>query len=154
MVATVLVCSDGSDLAIDAARAGLALLLPAARVVVAAVTDKVDPLEGAGGHAGPIMTDDEVAAQHDLATVQAEAALTATVRALVAAGVADADTERRLLDGQPGPALCGLATELEADAIVIGSRGRGGLKRALLGSVSDYVVRNAGCPVLVTRSSG
>jgi nucleotide-binding universal stress UspA family protein len=31
-----------------------------------------------------------------------------------------------------------------------GSRGRGGLTRALLGSVSDYIVRNAPCPVVVT----
>jgi nucleotide-binding universal stress UspA family protein len=35
----------------------------------------------------------------------------------------------------------------------MGSRGRGGIKRALLGSVSDYVVRNARCPVVVTGPS-
>ena len=35
-------------------------------------------------------------------------------------------------------------------AIVRGSRGRGGLRRAVLGSVSDHVVRNAPCPVVVT----
>lgn len=39
------------------------------------------------------------------------------------------------------------------DAIVIGTRGRGGIKRALLGSVSDYVVRNAPCPVVVTTAA-
>jgi nucleotide-binding universal stress UspA family protein len=32
---------------------------------------------------------------------------------------------------------------------VIGTRGRGDIKRALLGSVSDYLVRNAPCPVVV-----
>jgi nucleotide-binding universal stress UspA family protein len=32
----------------------------------------------------------------------------------------------------------------------MGSRGRGGIKRALLGSVSDFVVRNASCPVVIT----
>jgi nucleotide-binding universal stress UspA family protein len=53
--------------------------------------------------------------------------------------------------GDPGPALCQLAEELSAQAIVMGSRGRGGLKRALLGSVSDYVVRNAPCTVIITR---
>jgi nucleotide-binding universal stress UspA family protein len=35
----------------------------------------------------------------------------------------------------------------------MGSRGRGGIKRALLGSVSDYVVRNAHCSVVITRPS-
>jgi len=33
---------------------------------------------------------------------------------------------------------------------VVGSRGRGGLKRAVLGSVSDHLVRNAPCTVVVT----
>ena len=54
--------------------------------------------------------------------------------------------------GDPGPAICDVANELSADAIVMGSRGRGRLKRALLGSVSDYVVRNAPCTVIVTRA--
>jgi nucleotide-binding universal stress UspA family protein len=34
---------------------------------------------------------------------------------------------------------------------VMGSRGRGGIRRALMGSVSDSVVRHAHCPVMVTR---
>src|ERR671938_3200 len=44
-----------------------------------------------------------------------------------------------------------LAEELQADLIVIGSRGLGGVRRALIGSVSDSVVRHAHCPVLVVR---
>src|SRR5829696_8388474 len=43
------------------------------------------------------------------------------------------------------------AEELNAGLIVMGSRGRGGVRRALLGSVSDSVVRHAHCPVLVVR---
>ena len=45
-----------------------------------------------------------------------------------------------------------LAEELGVDLIVMGSRGSGGVKRALLGSVSDSVVRHAHCPVLVVRA--
>jgi nucleotide-binding universal stress UspA family protein len=37
--------------------------------------------------------------------------------------------------------------------IVVGSHGRGALGRALIGSVSDQVVRRAPCPVLVVRST-
>lgn len=44
-----------------------------------------------------------------------------------------------------------LSEEIEAGLIVLGSRGRGGLRRALMGSVSDSVVRHAHCPVLVVR---
>ena len=48
-------------------------------------------------------------------------------------------------------AIVHLAEEIDADLIVIGSRGFGGLKRALLGNVADSVVRHAHCPVLVVR---
>jgi nucleotide-binding universal stress UspA family protein len=44
-----------------------------------------------------------------------------------------------------------LAEDLGAGLIVMGSRGRGGIRRALMGSVSDSVIRHAHCPVLVVR---
>ena len=44
-----------------------------------------------------------------------------------------------------------LATAERADLIVLGTHGRGGLGRALLGSVADRVVRMAPCPVLTVR---
>jgi nucleotide-binding universal stress UspA family protein len=47
--------------------------------------------------------------------------------------------------------IVSLAEEIEAGLLVIGSRGLGGIRRALMGSVSDSVVRHAHCPVLVVR---
>jgi nucleotide-binding universal stress UspA family protein len=44
-----------------------------------------------------------------------------------------------------------VAEDIEAGLIVMGSRGLGGVRRALIGSVSDSVVRHAHCPVLVVR---
>jgi nucleotide-binding universal stress UspA family protein len=44
-----------------------------------------------------------------------------------------------------------LAEDIEAGLVVMGSRGRGGIRRTLMGSVSDSVVRHAHCPVLVVR---
>jgi nucleotide-binding universal stress UspA family protein len=44
-----------------------------------------------------------------------------------------------------------VADDIAADLIVTGSRGLGGVRRALMGSVSDSVVRHAHCPVLVVR---
>ena len=48
--------------------------------------------------------------------------------------------------------IVALAEELGAGLIVMGNRGRGGVRRALMGSVSDSVVRHAHCPVLVVRA--
>jgi nucleotide-binding universal stress UspA family protein len=53
--------------------------------------------------------------------------------------------------GRPDAEIVGLADELGAGLIVLGSRGLGPLRRALVGSVSDSVVRHAHCPVLVVR---
>ena len=53
--------------------------------------------------------------------------------------------------GTPAAEIVELAEELDAGFVVVGSRGAGGLGRALLGSVSESVVRHAHCPVLVVR---
>jgi nucleotide-binding universal stress UspA family protein len=44
-----------------------------------------------------------------------------------------------------------LAEDIGVGLIVMGSRGRGGIRRALMGSVSERVVRHAHCPVLIIR---
>ena len=60
-------------------------------------------------------------------------------------------TKKHLRNGRPGQEIVALAEELGAGLIVVGGRGLGGMKRALMGSVSDSVVRHASCPVLVAR---
>jgi nucleotide-binding universal stress UspA family protein len=51
----------------------------------------------------------------------------------------------------PDRGILAVGEEVGAGLIVVGSRGLGGVKRALMGSVSDSVVRHAHCPVLVAR---
>lgn len=51
----------------------------------------------------------------------------------------------------PGQEITHLADEVDAGLIVMGSRGLGGMRRLLLGSVSDSVVRHSHCPVLIVR---
>jgi nucleotide-binding universal stress UspA family protein len=53
--------------------------------------------------------------------------------------------------GRPDAEIAALAEEIGAGLIVMGSRGVGGIKRALMGSVADSVLRHAHCPVLVVR---
>jgi nucleotide-binding universal stress UspA family protein len=55
------------------------------------------------------------------------------------------------LMGVPGPALAEYATEMKVDMVVMATHGRGGLQRAWLGSVADYLVRNLEIPVLLVR---
>jgi nucleotide-binding universal stress UspA family protein len=53
--------------------------------------------------------------------------------------------------GDPGHLIVEMAGDLLADAVIVGTHGRRGVQRVVLGSVSESVVRNCGCPVLVVR---
>ncbi|HEY2916426.1 MAG TPA: universal stress protein [Candidatus Limnocylindrales bacterium] len=54
--------------------------------------------------------------------------------------------------GSPGEAIVEVARSEQVDLVVVGSHGRGPVGRMLSGSVSEHVVRNAPCPVLVVRA--
>ncbi|XP_073137849.1 uncharacterized protein [Henckelia pumila] len=56
-----------------------------------------------------------------------------------------------ILEGDPKEMICEAAEQMNADLIVVGSRGLGKIMRAFLGSVSDYVVHQAKCPVLIVK---
>jgi nucleotide-binding universal stress UspA family protein len=53
------------------------------------------------------------------------------------------------IEGRPGPTL--VAASHDADLLVVGSRGHGSFSGMLLGSVSQYCVAHAACPVVVYR---
>ena len=145
---TVMLCTDGSDLAQAALADGLAVVGRPDRIVVATVVESVDPTLVVGtGLAGGVMSADEANRLQDERLDAAKGVVDATLGQL---GLADAETA--ILTGSAGPALCDLAASLSASVIVLGTRGLGGLRRAVLGSVSDHVVRNAPCPVL-TRNA-
>jgi nucleotide-binding universal stress UspA family protein len=59
--------------------------------------------------------------------------------------------ETELLQGSPAKAVLELARSRDVDLIVVGSRGLGAVKAALLGSVSSEIVHHADRPVLVAR---
>ena len=148
MLSSIILCTDGSEVSVAALRSGLDLLQPAERVVVVTVVETMDVAmaQGASGFAGPVVTEEEVHAERSAALAHGQDVLDATIAAL-----ALDEVDARVLQGPVGGELCRLAEDLGARAIVLGTRGRGGVKRALLGSVSDHVVRNAPCPVVVTH---
>src|SRR5919112_320121 len=100
----------------------------------------VDP----SGH--PYFTDAEL--EHELER-QARMRLDAEVQKIRSAGGAVAEAHLRV--GAAAAEIVDLAEEIGAGLIVMGSRGLGGIRRALMGSVSDSVVRHAHCPVMVVR---
>jgi nucleotide-binding universal stress UspA family protein len=57
----------------------------------------------------------------------------------------------RIESGEPSDAILQVAADSGADLIVMGTHGRSGLARALLGSVAESVLRRAACPVLTIR---
>jgi nucleotide-binding universal stress UspA family protein len=60
--------------------------------------------------------------------------------------------EHRLEQGDPATEIIRVATDVNADCIVVGSHGRTGLLRLLLGSVAEQVMRKAPCPVLTVKA--
>lgn len=142
---TVAVCVDGSEVSTQAVAEGFALLRPATRVAIVTVIEDVDPSLVTGtGFAGGVMSAEELDEMAKASEAEGRAIVEQATRELDLASA-----ELHVLRGVPGPALCSFAKDVAARALVMGSRGRGGVKRALLGSVSDHVVRNAPCPVVV-----
>ena len=56
-----------------------------------------------------------------------------------------------VLEGNPAKVLVDFANERDTDMIVMGSRGLSGLQEVFLGSVSNYVVQHANCPVFIVK---
>ena len=144
MASIVLLCTDGSDVSIDALRAALPLLAPADRTILVTVESSVasDTITGTGfSSALSAPLSEQIQTSGDRVAKQI---LDKTVDAL---GLDD--VELRAIVGRPGYAICELAEALPASVVVIGTSGRSGLRRAVVGSTSDHIIRHAPCPVLV-----
>lgn len=60
--------------------------------------------------------------------------------------------ERRLEVGDPATEICRVAKDTGCELIAMGTHGRTGLGRFLMGSVAEHVVRRAPCPVLTVKA--
>ncbi|ULA59970.1 MAG: hypothetical protein LZF60_170109 [Nitrospira sp.] len=75
-------------------------------------------------------------------------------QALSASGADDVVVEHLLLHGDPADSILAHAARTKTRLIVMGTQGRRGVERLLLGSVAEAVIRAAHCPVLVVRNGG
>jgi nucleotide-binding universal stress UspA family protein len=82
---------------------------------------------------------------------EARTAVDRVIAALKAAGVA---CEGVVAEGRPDEVVIETAAGGKADLIVVGSHGRTGLSRLILGSISERIMGQAQCPVLVARAAG
>jgi nucleotide-binding universal stress UspA family protein len=66
--------------------------------------------------------------------------------------IGQVEVEQRLEEGDPAAGILRVAQECHCDRIVMGTHGRTGLSRLLMGSVADQIVHNAPCPVLMVKA--
>lgn len=138
---TILIATDGSPSAQEAVDFGLELAAEQeATVTFVHVVPAVDILPGGGfGITVPV--------PHELTDADAEV----LEAAREAAGEQGVHAHTRLLKGDAVDEIVAYADVIDADLIVVGSRGHGTIASALLGSVSRGILREARRPVLVVR---
>ncbi len=139
----IVVATDGSPIARRALVAALDLvpkLCVPADVHVVAVVDYVTAPGGLGK---------APAAAPDLLSTDAETALVAARTLASEKGV---PIETAILHGHVAHEVLGYAERNDADMIVLGTHGRQGLVRAMLGSACEAIVRESTIPVLTVRS--
>lgn len=149
----ILICYDGSADA-QAAIDGAATLMPGAEATVLVIWETILVTMSRNGSLGMglgmvgVYDDDDVnatikQAALDTATEGVQRATAAGLVALPRVASRGVDTPATILSA---------AADVNADAIVLGTRGRGGLKSMMLGSVSQAVLHHADRPVLVVPS--
>jgi nucleotide-binding universal stress UspA family protein len=141
----ILLATDGSDYSAAAARSIAARPWPAGSEVriisvVEPLAPAADPWYAAGAVAKRVREDD---------TKRSEDAVSAAQEILAKAGI---KTETAVLEGSPKRRIVDDSKAWRADLVVVGSHGRRGLTRYLLGSVSEAVAMHAHCSVEVIRS--
>lgn len=138
----VLLATDGSPGSVAAARAAVALAGPDATYLLVraeSFTPVVSPtgMLGAGAALAPIYEEQRGVAATELAST---------------AAALDVEVEQVLVEGPAVSAILRVAEDREVDLVVVGARGLGAVKRALLGSVSSALVHESDRPVLVVPS--
>lgn len=134
----VLVATDFSDdaaLALNQARAYARMT--GAGLLIVHVMQGPTPGEGEG-------------MLHEGAYADQSASLAQQLKEL-AETVDDVPCQYQLLRGTPAAAILQLASEVPTSMIVLGTHGRSGMARVLMGSVAETVIRRATCPVMIVK---
>ncbi|MFB1066701.1 universal stress protein [Natrinema sp. H-ect4] len=134
---TIVVGVDGSEHSLAAVKRAVSFASPHATIHVLSVIDVT-----------PVVADERIKAQFETA---AKTIVNDAEAAARAAGANDVETE--VLIGPPAREIRSKAADVGADLIAVGTHGRRGVDRLLLGSVAERVLRTAPTPVLTVRSA-
>ena len=135
----ILVPTDGSECSCDAAKNAVYLAKElGARVFVLNVIDA--PL---AFHAGIHYAESKAEME------KSGRAATGKIKKLC--GDNGVECEELILEGRPQEVIVDVAHKEKIDCIILGTVGMSAIERVLVGSVSDYVLRNAECPVMLVR---
>jgi nucleotide-binding universal stress UspA family protein len=138
----ILIATDGSETANEAADFGIELVgCTGAKVYVLYVID-TSPYRSVSLDK---IWSNEVLAEHEKEGQEATSYVEEKAKA---AGV---EVECKVLKGHPAEKIITFAEDNDMDLIVVGSLGKGRYERAVLGSVSDKIIRHSKVPVLVVR---
>jgi nucleotide-binding universal stress UspA family protein len=145
---TTLFCYDGSDASARALRTAVHLLAPRGDAVVLTVWQPLTARLAESGGFGIYALEDE----GDIDLQERAAALQSAEEGARAATELGFGATARVEEASTGVwrTIVDVADELDAALIVCGTRGRGSLRSALLGSTSHDVLQHAGRPVLIS----
>jgi nucleotide-binding universal stress UspA family protein len=146
MYKRILLCADGSEGSVKAAQATAEIAKRFGSEITVLSVFFPTPLLASFGEAPEAAACMETVIsigedQHE--------AIQASVRKLLAEQGLKAEEMREF--GHPVDTIVNAAKQIDADLVVMGSRGMSGFKSLLLGSVSDGVLHHAHCPVLIVR---
>ena len=148
MYRTILISTDGSELASKAVRSGLELAKSLnANVILVTVTERWPLLETAAQ--AEMGVKDPVGTYEALAQKGARSTLDAAAEIAIEIGIECEQIHVR--DQHPSGGILETAEKQGVGLIVIASHGRRGLSKMLLGSVANEVVAKSTVPVLVVR---
>lgn len=145
MFRKILVPVDGSEISMKAARAALELAekFDAKMTLLHVISRSVGSVAGMP-EALPVVTEAMIKEWQE----NGDMVLKNTLEFI---GSTDVEVETELIWGSPAPYVCDKAKNEDYDIIVVGSHGYGGWREWLLGSVSNRIVHQAACPVLIVK---
>ena len=150
MFERILIATDGSKFSEKAAKVGIELAkLSGGKVIIVYVADISKYVSSAGlippfGGVSPDAINDVVASVR-------ETGEKATLQVNELARASGVISERQIVEGNPPSEILRIAEDEKIDTIVMGSIGKTGLEKFLMGIVAEKVVHNSKLPVLIVR---